>query len=320
MTIEYSYIKSKKHDNVSVAPLRSGGKYFIDDTKKADILNKQYCSVFSENDEEIPIIRNPTVDTMNDIIISEKGVLLLLQRIKSFKAAGPDGIKARFLFEFSEQIYPALTLVYNASRKQGNVPSHWRHALVVPAYKGNNKNRSSPESYRPISLTSIVCKTMEHILYSNIMSHLNNNNVLTDFQHGFREKRSCETQLLLTVNDFANNLNQGEQVDSILLDFSKAFDSIDHNILLKKLPYYHFTSSAIKLMSSYLTDRSQYVKLGDHRSTMRKISIGVSQGSVLGPILFLIFINHPINSAPQLEYILFADDTYIFSLEPQVLK
>ena len=121
------------------------------------------------------------------------------------------------------------------------------------------------------------------------------------------------------MENLYDSFNRSEIKQGVFLDFSKAFDSIDHNILLKKLPYYHFTSSAIKLMSSYLTDRSQYVKLGDHCSTMRKISIGVPQGSVLGPALFLIFINDLINSAPQLECILFADDTNIFSSEPQVL-
>ena len=146
------------------------------------------------------------------------------------------------------------------------------------------------------------------------------NNLLYDNQFGFREGKNTCLAISKLMENLYESFNRSEIKQGVFLDFSKAFDSIDHNILLKKLPHYHFTSSAIKLMSSYLTDRSQYVKLGDHRSTMRKIGIGVPQGSVLGRILFLIFINVLINSAPQLEYILFADDTTFFSLEPQVLK
>ena len=122
------------------------------------------------------------------------------------------------------------------------------------------------------------------------------------------------------MENLYQSFNNSEIKQRVFIDFSKAFDTIDHNIFIKKLPFYNFTPKAIELMKSYLLDRSQFVKLGDEVSTQRKVSIGVLQGSVFGPNLFLIFINDLIKSAPELKYILFADDTNIFCLEQYILK
>jgi hypothetical protein len=150
---------------------------------------------------------------MQNIEIREQGILALLKRIQTRKATGPDGISARFLNEFAVEIAPALTVLCSNSLERGELPNDWLHASIVPVYKGGNKDRSLAENYRPVSLTSICCKIMEHVLYSNIMKHLNDNEILTEVQHGFRENRSCESQLLLTTNDLATALNEGKQVD-----------------------------------------------------------------------------------------------------------
>ena len=213
----YKYIKSKNTDNISVAPLKRGETYVVDDKEKANILNNQYCSVFSEPHKDTPQINSPQAEsTIEDIVIQQIGVLNLLNKLDPSKATGPDKISARFLKEFSSEIAPALTLFFGNSLSQGNLPSEWRHAFIVPVYKGNIKERSSPESYRPLSLTSVCCKVMEPIIYSSIMKHLNDNNILSDEQHGFRNNRSCESQLLITINDFATRLNDKEQIDSII--------------------------------------------------------------------------------------------------------
>ena len=111
---------------------------------------------------------------------------------------------------------------------QSDIPDTWTEALISPLFKGGKKDRNKDKKYRPISLTSISCKVLEHILHSNIMKHLENNNTLTDLQHGFRKHRSCETQLIITVNGLAKSINHREQIGSILLDFSKAFDKVCH--------------------------------------------------------------------------------------------
>ena len=131
--------------------------------------------------------------------------------------------------------------------------------MVSPLYKSNKNDRSNAENYRPISLTSIVSKILEHILHSNIMDHLNKNKILRNVQHGFRNERSCETQLILTINDFAKALNQGEQIDSILLDFAKAFDKVSHSKLIYKLEHYGVSRKTVNWIKDFLSDRKECV-------------------------------------------------------------
>ena len=161
------------------------------------------------------------LESIDTYVKSKRQDNVLLSWIKPTKAPGPDDITSRFLQEFSKEITSALKLIFSTSFDSEELP---QDARVSPVYKGGNKNRSSPESYRPISLTSICCKSFEHIVYSNVMKHLNQHKVIVGVQHGFREKRSCEYQLLITINDFAKALNDGKQTDTVLLDFSKAFD------------------------------------------------------------------------------------------------
>ena len=194
----FSFIKSKKQDNVNVAPLKSGNSFITVDAKRADLLNKQYCSVFSNPTKDTPPVNSlPAEIFKDDVDAQQNGVLKLLKSVKSHKATGPDGISARFLKEFNDKITSAFTHLYRNSLKQGTLPKDWLHATIVSVYKGGNKDRSAAENYQPISLTSIGCKIMEHIICSNVMNHLQNNNILTDAQHCFRSKRSCESQLIL---------------------------------------------------------------------------------------------------------------------------
>ena len=128
---------------------------------------------------------------------------------------------------------------------------------MAPIFKGGNKECSKAENYRPISLTSITCKVLEHIIHRNIIYHLDQRRILTDVQHGFRKSRSCETQLIKTVNDLAKSLNEGQQVDSILLDFRKALDVVCHRKLLLKLHHCGFRGKNFKWIENFLKNRTQ---------------------------------------------------------------
>ena len=153
-------------------------------------------------------------------------------KIKENKATGPDGIPGNLLKICANEIADVLTLLFQSSLDQGCLPSDWKQAHIVPVFKKGD--RGLVENYRPISLTSVTSKILEHIVHSSIMDHLDKHSSLNPFQHGFRQKRSCETQLVTTVRDFADCLNRKGQIDAVLLDFSKAFDKVDHEKLLTK--------------------------------------------------------------------------------------
>ena len=174
---------------------------------------------------------------MPDITITTQGVLNLLRGIDVNKAVGPDNLSPRVLNEPSETLAEAITTIYQKSLEQETVPNDWLNARVVPTYKKKGE-RYDCENYRPISITCILCKVKEHIVASHIRKHLETNNILYPLQHGFRSKRSCETQLLEFINDITKNMENGLQTDICILDFSKAFDKVGHRRLLEKLKWY----------------------------------------------------------------------------------
>lgn len=247
---------------------------------------------------------------MPDFNINQNGVQKLLKGVKPHKAAGPDEISARILKETAHQIAPALTLVFQASLEQSTIPTDWKTAHVAPIYKKGN--RSLAANYRPVSLTCISCKLLEHIVSSNIMNHLEHQGILTDAQHGFRRKRSCESQLILTVQDLAKGIEDKQQVDVILLDFSKAFDKVPHRRLLQKLEFYGVRGRVLSWIGHFLSERTQKVVLDGQFSEATPVNSGVPQGTVIGPLLFLVFINDLPSKVKSSSVRLFADDCILY--------
>ena len=306
----WTYIKSRKTDRCGVAPLKKDGITYSDSVTKADLLNKQFVSVFSqEAPGDLPDLGPSDTPDVPGIKVSTAGVIKLLKDINPSKATGPDSIPGKLLKEAAAELAPTLTCIFQASIDQGRIPTDWKSAKIAPVYKKGD--RSQPSNYRPISLTSICCKIIEHIIHSSVITHLENHSILTDYQHGFRKRRSTETQLILTIQDLVSNLNSGEQTDAILLDFSKAFDKVPHKRLLLKLHHYGVRGTILDWIRDFLSDRTQEVVLDGTTSTRCSVSSGVPQGTVLGPLLFLVYIND-MPSCIQSPARLFADDCLVY--------
>jgi len=219
----WNYIKSLKRDSCGVSPLKDHGKLHSDPVDKANILNRQYQSVFTQEDQgDLPSPEGEPAPTMPDIIVMFEGVAKLLSKLNPNKASGPDLLPARVLKELSDACAPYLCDIYAKCLSTGSIPDVWRTANVSAIFKKGDRFNAS--NYRPVSLTCICCKMLEHIVVSNIMQHLDIYDILTDCQHGFRQRRSCETQLLTLVDELASSLDKRKQHDMAVLDFSKAFD------------------------------------------------------------------------------------------------
>ena len=320
----FTLLKNSKQDSQNVSPLKDclTGTLKSNDREKADVLNRQFQSVFSGSSplslKQLCMQRlrhlNPkkfcTYPLMSDISVSKVGVLKLLANLKTDKAAGPDQIRPVVLKELRHEIIDIVTVLYQKSLTTGEIPHDWTRAYVCPIYKKGDT--SDPANYRPISLTCILCKTLEHIVTSHLSKHLSSHNILYDLQHGFREKRSCETQLIELTDHLVNNVSSGSQTDLILLDFSKAFDKVNHLKLLFSLQEYGVSAQVLNWTRSFLLGRSQAVVLDGESSAEVPVTSGVPQGSVLGPLCFLIYINQLPFTVSKSQVRLFADDTAIY--------
>ena len=218
-------------------------------------------------------------------------------------------LKPILLKELCEEIAPIIQVIFERSIQTGKLPAAWCRAQVSPIFKKGDK--TSAANYRPISLTCILCKVLEHIMASHLVKHFDKHDLLYDLQHGFREKKVMWYSAYHVVRGLARNTSVGEQTDLILLDFSKAFDKVNHSKLIWKLHQYGIRGNALSWIQAFLGNRSQTVVIEGEESGSVPVSSGVPQGSVLGPILFLVFITDlPEKLSSQVR--LFADDTAVY--------
>ena len=251
-----------------------------------------------------------TAPTIGDLKITTKGVEKQLSTLNINKASGPDQIPNIFLKQTAKESASVLAALFTQSLQTGHLPDDWLSANVSPIFKKGDRGLAS--NYRPVSLTCVCCKLMEHILVRHMLRHFDDKKIISDKQHGFRKGHSCETQLITTVNDLLASADLGNRMDISILDFSKAFDMVSHRRLMSKLDHYGIRGNIHKWISSFLNNRNQKVVIDGYSSDTISVDSGVPQGSVLGPILFLVFIND-LPDLVKSQCRLFADDCLLYN-------
>ena len=315
----WKYTKSKTSCRSGIPDLDKGdGTKTKSDSEKAEVLNDFFKSVFTTEDSS----SFPKLDDYNfneelkDIEIKEEEIQQMLEKLQPRKAPGPDGIPPGILSAAAKQLARPLATLFRQTLDEGKLPDEWKKALVSPIYKRKG-SKTSPNNYRPVSLTCIVCKIMEKIVRKAVMAHLQENEIVTSEQHGFISGRSCMTQLLEAMDTWTEVLDDHGSVDIIYTDFQKAFDSVPHGRLMEKVSACGIKGKAQKWIDNFLRDRSQRVVVNGATSQEGAVTSGIPQGSVLGPILFVIYINDlPQTVKSQIK--MFADDTKLFSRTDKV--
>ena len=232
----------------------------------------------------------------------------VFSNLNNNKAHGPDGIPARLLTETSSQIAPSLCSLFNKSLRCCVLPDDWKLATIVPVHKRDEK--SYVENYRPISLLPLISKVLERCIFHHIKHHVFQQ--INPIQHGFVPRKSCTTQLIEVFEQTGRKLDDGKQMDVIYLDMSKAFDKVSHAQLIRRLYDFGFRGNLLKWFTSYLSNRYQQTTVGGATSRPLAVTSGVPQGSILGPLLFLLYENHLSDSVSNSNNATFADDTKIF--------
>ena len=289
------------------------GELVEEPKKKSEVLRRQFESVFIRDNEAI---ENEEVNSngpcISNISFTEEDIANSIKELRPHAAAGPDEIPALLLKNCVTSLKKPLHILWKSSIQQSTIPKILKSGLVSPIFKGGD--RSNPQNYRPVSLTSHVTKIFEKIIAKKINDFLVTSNLYNDGQHGFRDGRSCLSQLLAHQNAIIEGLEDGCDVDVIYLDFAKAFDKVHHGILVKKLENAGIKGKVLEWIKAFLFDRIQSVSVEGALSDETKVLSGVPQGTVLGPLLFLIHISDINEDVQNSRVSSFADDTRILKI------
>ena len=279
----------------------------------SNIFNEHFANIASSLEEKLPKSGHDPLDFMHGNFDNEMDMpnatiddLLFIVKSMKNKKCQINDFSVEILKENALVIAHPLTFIFNQSIREGKFPNSMKKALIVPIYKKGAK--SNVDNYRPISLLNVFSKIFEKIMKKFLVDFIEANNIISHNQFGFQRGKSTQDALVLFSKNLYNNLDQSNHVLSIFVDFSKAFDTVPHNILLKKLEFYGIRGVLNNWFKDYLSNRSQQTKVSNHLSNVKTIKFGVPQGSVLGPLLFLLFINDLPHFSNLLSTILFADD------------
>ena len=302
----YSHIRSLSRLVSFPTPMTLGSQEAPSAASKAELFNKYFHSVLSRS-SDFPLRSISDFDgTASDIRLDPMETLRALESLDQSKAMGSDAISPKVLKHCALAIFGPVTHLFQLSLNQGYLPLEWKSHLITPVFKSGD--RSLVNNYRPISLLCIISKVLERLIYNHIIDYLSTE-VLNSVQFGFRRGKSTIQQLLLFFEDISNAANKHQQVDAVYLDFRKAFDSVPHVKLLQKLRACGITGQLWYWFHAYLSNRQQATVIERHVSGYLPVTSGVPQGSILGPILFILFLNDLPSVVSAAKILKFADDT-----------
>ena len=310
----FAYANNRRCASQYIGPLIKNGEMVTDCADMADALQDQYIDACSR--PLIPDVANAIgewagpdrEDTIDQVVLNRSNLREAMAKLSERSSAGPDGVPSILLKRCSEALLSPLHSLWTLSVETGNVPTKFKEGIVTPLFKGGD--RGDCKNYRPIVLTSHICKVFERVIADQLVEYLEKGGFLSRNQHGFRKGRSCSSQLLQHQHTILRSLESGSEVDVIYLDFSKAFDKVDLGVLLLKLRALGVKNDLLAWLHSFLVDRRQKVVIVGCSSRWGEVVCGVPQGTVLGPILFLAHITD-IDVGATSTISSFADDTRV---------
>ena len=282
------------------------------------MLSQHYKSVFTVDNGIMPF--SPQLvppNSLNTFNITENDIVKAVHKMNGQSSPGCDDIVPKFIKNVYPYLIRPLYKLFGMSLGSGQIPLDWKQGIIVPIYKKNG-NPSSTSSYRPICLTSCVAKLLEKIVYDNILNHLNHYDILSKDQHGFLKQKSTITNLMQCTYDWTKALNDQKPVDALYIDFEKAFDKVSHEKLLFKMSKLGIGGVVYEWLENFLCNRPQAVRVGNNYSALQIATSGVAQGTLLGPLAFLLYINDMSNCVQTNSSTirLFADDTKLYAINP----
>jgi hypothetical protein len=313
----WSYVNSKTKSRSEIPDLKviqnDKERVITSDQEKVNEFGRFFGEVLTV-EADVPgenLVQHRVMTSMSEIQITREVVFKKLRNLKTDKSPGPDHIYPKILKEAAEELASPLCEIFNRSLLDGKVPDAWKSAQVCPIHKKGPK--SICNNYRPVSLTSIACKMMESIIRDNIMEYMKTNKYFSDKQFGFLPGRSTVLQLLKMLDTWTEALDNGDVIEVLYLDIQKAFDTVPHRRLLLKLEALGIKDHILAWIKDFLNRRTQFVQIGTTKSAKFPVTSGVPQGSVLGPVLFVVYIND-LPDHIKSHILMFADDTKLYQI------
>ena len=316
----YNYCNRKLKIRNEIPPLSlDNGEFITSNIEKSNHFNAVFQKVFIQDDgKPLHLTRTP-LTSISNININPEIIMLVVSKLSPKTSTTPDQIPSFALKQICTGILPFLLYFFNLSLTLGVLPWQWRTAIICPIHKKGS--RSLAENHRPISLTSSICRAMETIVKDIIIDHIHKNQLIAEHQHGFLPGRTTTTQLLQALNEWTTSYENKETTHVVYTDFAKAFDKVSHAKLLQVLHSYGISGKILGWIRAFLMDRTQRVKIGGDLSSSLEVTSGVPQGSVLGPLLFILYIEDLKSCTVNNCHIsLFADDSKLYSTNPVSLQ